>query len=272
MRFVTVFIVSLVTLFSAGKANLLMGAWDENVPYTGGTIDYLLAIPDTGEVRIIGGGLPEWRQKYKAGGFNNGVNGIPENGGGDDVFMGRLDWQSGVQWTTSVPESVGRIHPTKGVFESGGSTGEGSVTASYAGATPVSEVIRVYPPDWQPGNSKPEGDGGNKNQMSQTTPMAAAAPQTRSSLQISNYPNPFNPSTTFSYRLTEEGARQVSLEVFSLRGRRVTTLVDEVQVPGDYQIQWNGVNDHGEKVSSGIYLYKLSVDTDMVVRKMTILK
>jgi len=272
MRFFTVAIVSLVALLSAGEADLLMGAWDENIDYDGGTIDYLLAIPDTGLVRIIGGGVPEWRQKYKAGGFSNGNNGIPEHGGGDDVFLGVLNWKSGVEWTTSVPQSVGRIHPTKGVFESRGTTGEGTVTASYPGATPISRIIRVYPPDWQYGNSKPEGDGGNKNQVSRTTPMGEIAADTGSSVRISNYPNPFNPSTTFAYQLTGDDARRVSLEVFSLRGQRVASLVDEVEAPGDYRIQWNGVNDRGEKVSSGIYLYRLRVDTEMVVRKMTILK
>ncbi|OGF97767.1 MAG: hypothetical protein A2Z06_02200 [Candidatus Glassbacteria bacterium RBG_16_58_8] len=93
----------------------------------------------------------------------------------------------------------------------------------------------------------------------------------RTGIQVKNYPNPFNPATTFSYRVPDGKAQKVNLEVYNLRGQRVATLVDQVQAPGDHQVRWNGLNSRGEKISSGVYLYKLSVDKETVVQKMTLL-
>jgi hypothetical protein len=251
-----------------GTPNLRAEKWNDNLTYSGGTIDYLLARPDTGEVRISGGGLHEWKQKFRAGGFNNGPNGIPENGGGDDIFLGVL--LSGVTWSTVVPPEVGNIGSSNGWFFSGQQTGEGDVTASYPGATPVTVFVRVYPPDWQPGNSKPDDGGGDKYTVGQTTLQSNESLST--DLRIQNFPNPFNPSTTFAYRVPEGETGRVSLEIYSLRGRRIATLVDGVQAPGEYQVQWNGVDSRGEKVSSGMYLYRFQVDREMIIRKMTIIK
>ena len=256
-------------LFALGSESSA-AVWDDDVVYAGGGIDYLLARPPVGEVRISGGGLREWKQRFKAGGFNNGPNGIPEDGGGDDIFQGVL--HSGVTWTTAVPPEVGQIDSTSGWFLSGGQTGEGDVIASYPGATPAVVFVRVYPPDWQPGNSR-VGDGGGGKEHPESAQLAGSGEIPRSTnLEIRNYPNPFNPSTTFSYRVTEGDRAHVDLEVYSLRGQRVATLVDEIQSPGEYRVQWSGVNDNGEKVSSGIYLYRLSVGAQTVVRKMTVLK
>ena len=85
-----------------------------------------------------------------------------------------------------------------------------------------------------------------------------------------NYPNPFNPSTTISYRLKE--ALNVSLIIYDALGRKVKTLVSEFKNPGYYTAVWDGLNDSGIKVNSGIYLYTLSSDKMFESRKMILLK
>jgi hypothetical protein len=72
-----------------------------------------------------------------------------------------------------------------------------------------------------------------------------------------NYPNPFNPSTTIAYQLPER--KRVKLAIYDITGRQVRTLVDEVQLAGNYQTTWNGTDQSGNVVSSGVYVYRLIV-------------
>lgn len=86
-----------------------------------------------------------------------------------------------------------------------------------------------------------------------------------------NYPNPFNPETTIQYQLPQTG--NVTLSIFNLLGQEVRTLVHEHQTAGSYSIVWDGKNDIGELVTSGMYFYKLQVgESFLVTRKMLLLK
>lgn len=91
-----------------------------------------------------------------------------------------------------------------------------------------------------------------------------------------NYPNPFNPTTTISYTINrgEDGAtpKATRLAVFNALGQHVKTLVDEVQIPGRYSVEWNGTNQAGQTVASGVYFYRLSRDDVAVSRKMVLVK
>jgi hypothetical protein len=73
----------------------------------------------------------------------------------------------------------------------------------------------------------------------------------------SNYPNPFNPSTTIRYAMKEDGV--VKLAIYNILGQNVATLVNGVVSAGYHQITWNAVNDGGEDLPSGIYFYRLEV-------------
>lgn len=75
-----------------------------------------------------------------------------------------------------------------------------------------------------------------------------------------NYPNPFNPSTEIRYELPDNS--QVTLSIFNLVGQKVRTLVEEAQSPGYYNILWDGKNDIGAQVTSGVYLYKIIATTE----------
>ena len=72
-----------------------------------------------------------------------------------------------------------------------------------------------------------------------------------------NHPNPFNPQTAISYDLAEGG--DVLLRIYNLLGQEVRTLVRERQAPGRYTVTWNGTDDRGAPVSSGVYFYQITV-------------
>jgi|SaaInl7_200m_RNA_FD_contig_31_918964_length_2633_multi_19_in_0_out_0_1 hypothetical protein len=87
-----------------------------------------------------------------------------------------------------------------------------------------------------------------------------------------NSPNPFNPSTTIKFAVAEGKAGQVSLKVYDVRGRLVRSLVDGSKESGDYTVFWDGTNENGQKVSSGVYFYRMVTGSFMQTRKMVILK
>ena len=85
-----------------------------------------------------------------------------------------------------------------------------------------------------------------------------------------NYPNPFNPTTNFSYSVKEEAL--VNIEIYNVKGQKVRTLVNEVQDYGIYRVTWNGETDNGNKVSSGIYFYKINTGDFTTTKKMILMK
>ncbi len=85
-----------------------------------------------------------------------------------------------------------------------------------------------------------------------------------------NYPNPFNPATRISYTLPENN--YVRLEIFDMLGRKIITLYDGMQMAGNHHFQWTGVNQAGEPVPSGQYIYRLTIGQNTFSKKMTLLK
>ncbi|MAT56597.1 MAG: hypothetical protein CMF23_01335 [Ignavibacteriae bacterium] len=81
-----------------------------------------------------------------------------------------------------------------------------------------------------------------------------------------NYPNPFNPSTTITYQIAEEG--NVTLKIFDILGREISTLVNDFQKPGEYKIKFaNNIN-----LASGVYFYQLKMKNKVISKKMMILE
>jgi hypothetical protein len=92
---------------------------------------------------------------------------------------------------------------------------------------------------------------------------------------MQNYPNPFNPETWIPYQLSEPA--DVAITIFNLNGQIVRRLELGTMMPGSYvdkvkAAYWDGANEWGEKVSSGIYFYQLQAGRDASVRKMIIMK
>ncbi|MDP8204695.1 MAG: choice-of-anchor Q domain-containing protein [Candidatus Tenebribacter mawsonii] len=76
--------------------------------------------------------------------------------------------------------------------------------------------------------------------------------------QISNYPNPFNPSTTIKLDLAEPG--EIELAIYNIKGQKVKTLMDAYSTKGHFEIIWRGIDDNKKKVASGQYFIKLKVN------------
>lgn len=87
---------------------------------------------------------------------------------------------------------------------------------------------------------------------------------------LTNYPNPFNPSTTISFYLPEP--EDVLLEVFNIKGQRIKVLVKDHKDSGQHQVVWDGADDRGRSASSGIYFYKLKVGSQTITNKMVLMK
>lgn len=85
-----------------------------------------------------------------------------------------------------------------------------------------------------------------------------------------NYPNPFNPETAFEFRLPQPA--QIQLDVFDLTGRRLRTLAQKKLAAGVYKEKWDGKNDAGEPVPSGVYVYRLRAGSFVQSRKMILLR
>jgi hypothetical protein len=85
-----------------------------------------------------------------------------------------------------------------------------------------------------------------------------------------NYPNPFNPSTSIQYALPKSS--MVTIKVYNMLGQEVRTLTSEVKQAGYYSVQWNGDNNLGQPVSSGIYIYRVTAGQYFKTMKMVLLK
>ncbi len=85
-----------------------------------------------------------------------------------------------------------------------------------------------------------------------------------------NHPNPFNPLTNIKYSIPNKSV--VSLKIYSLLGKEILTLVNEVKTRGEYSVKWDAKNSLGNKVPSGIYFYKLAASDFTQTKKMILLK
>jgi hypothetical protein len=89
-------------------------------------------------------------------------------------------------------------------------------------------------------------------------------------LSVSNFPNPFNPSTTIKLNLPKAG--DVSLKVFNVRGELVRTLVDGQMVAGEHSIIWDGKTNAGSQSASGVYFYETRANGEVKINKMALVK
>jgi flagellar hook assembly protein FlgD len=87
-----------------------------------------------------------------------------------------------------------------------------------------------------------------------------------------NRPNPFNPQTTIPYVLPGGASTRVRLSIVDIAGRLVRTLVNESQSGGPHEAAWNGKDDRGQSVSSGVYFYVLEAGGERRMKKLVLLK
>jgi len=85
-----------------------------------------------------------------------------------------------------------------------------------------------------------------------------------------NRPNPFSPQTRIAFELHHDA--DVELRVYSVSGRLVRTLVDGPRAAGPHDVVWNGLDDYGHQVASGVYVYSLAAPSESECRKMLLLR
>ena len=85
-----------------------------------------------------------------------------------------------------------------------------------------------------------------------------------------NYPNPFNPETTISFDLAKDS--KVVIDIFNIKGQKVTTLAKDDFKAGQHNLIWNGTDQNGRNVSSGVYFYKMSTENYNSINKMILMK
>jgi hypothetical protein len=111
-------------------------------------------------------------------------------------------------------------------------------------------------------------DDADGSRMLFTTESMTVAPVTL--VLDQNNPNPFNPGTMVSFTIPKAG--RVTLNIFDVSGRHVRTIVDGVLTTGTKQFSWDGMDENGVRVSSGVYFYQLSFANKTLTKKMTLLK
>ncbi|MDP3114688.1 MAG: FlgD immunoglobulin-like domain containing protein [Candidatus Cloacimonadaceae bacterium] len=104
-------------------------------------------------------------------------------------------------------------------------------------------------------------------QLSEKSEIENLAPVTH---LLQNFPNPFNPSTTIAYELAADGP--VCLEIFNARGQKVATLVKKHQSTGLHKLVWDGKDENGRLVGSGVYHYRLKTENSSITQKMLLMK
>ncbi|MCF7911108.1 MAG: T9SS type A sorting domain-containing protein [Candidatus Cloacimonetes bacterium] len=92
-----------------------------------------------------------------------------------------------------------------------------------------------------------------------------------SNLLSQNYPNPFNPQTSIPFSISQPAAN-VTLKVYNMKGQAIRTLLNAPSEAGNYSLNWDGKDDKGKDVASGIYFSNLSVDGERQTRKMVMIK
>jgi hypothetical protein len=101
-------------------------------------------------------------------------------------------------------------------------------------------------------------------------PSETHFPELSATTLLPNFPNPFNPTTTISFSLPKDG--EVKLSIYNIKGQRVATLLNEPLTSGQHKAVWNGKNQDGHAVSSGVYFYRLDTGDKTVTKKMLLLK
>lgn len=192
--------------------------------------------------------------------------------------------QSGLNWNNAPVISGSPLASVGGV--SLNSWVEMDVSAAVSGDGVYSFAIRNNSSDVVYYGSR---ESANQPQLVITTGSSQAALKFGSSAQTSkageflsheplpkavwlsaNFPNPFNLQTTFEYALPE--AAQVKLVVYNIRGQHVRTLVDGWEAAGVKMVGWDGRDEFGQEVGSGLYFVRLTTATHVITQKLTLQK
>ncbi|MCK5051832.1 MAG: T9SS type A sorting domain-containing protein, partial [Candidatus Cloacimonetes bacterium] len=91
-------------------------------------------------------------------------------------------------------------------------------------------------------------------------------------VHLSNYPNPFNPTTTISFNLTTENTKLTEIKIYNIKGQKIKTLISAQLSAGQHSVIWDGKDSNDKQVGSGIYFYKMKTSNFQQTKKMILLK
>jgi len=252
---------------------------------------YAMVLDHSGNVYVTGSSV--------TGDDNTGYATIKYNSGGDSlwvrIYEGPGNGEDGAR-AIAVDDSD-NIYVT-GRSYGGSETGDDYATIKYYPNGDTAWIIRYNSPannsDWASaiavddsgnvyvtGNSYSELTSTDYSTIKYVKKPSAVEDETESSgkpLEFTlsqNYPNPFNPTTTIKFKV--QGSKfkvpvPTILRIYNILGEVVRTLVDEPKSTGDYTVLWDGKNDKGEQLSSGVYFSQLKVGDYTSAKKMVLLK
>ena len=180
---------------------------------------------------------------------------------------GRLDWDSDGRFT--IADVVAMLMDING-----------GTCPDTEGAVSLSSVRRTFEIKWEELDYLRETidrldlDSGERSYLEHKLDELSQSIELPRAAELSldqNFPNPFNPSTSISFTIGSGGA-EVSLNIYDIRGSLIRTLVDGFSEEGAHTVFWNGTNNQGKNVSSGVYVYRLKTKDQVHTRKMVLLK
>ncbi len=182
-----------------------------------------------------------------------------DNGTNGDEFTGDDIWSITINFGVGAPKNISWKHGIAGYDNEAGFAQDHNENVAEVAAANTGRVYKVF------------GENGNYYNIGGIKDLDEdffSQPETYQLYQ--NYPNPFNPATTIEYALSS--AADVELAVFNISGQKVRTLVNERVAAGGYQTVWDGRDDRGNSVSTGVYLYRLSANNTVQSKKMLFVK
>jgi hypothetical protein len=194
-------------------------------------------------------------------GFGASIPGVLNAGTGNANGVGLLDWFKAVRTGTGTTETYGYDITQVGT------------AANWVPPWPLPEATDMQYTNASVKNSSTDGIALGDPYWFLGTPTAVAPQPESVPLEFSlsqNYPNPFNPSTTILFTL--KSAEHVKLVVYNMLGQEVRTLVDQQMMTGNHNVTWDGRDNRGRQLSSGVYYYRLETTSFTATRSMVLLK
>lgn len=243
-----------------GDVDLVASGWDKTI--------YVWDFPSTYHETTC------YWPNFHANSHNNGLVGFAVPTGIAEVTFAYEFRGSGVELSWILPASAGYLFDVKrAVLEGQERDIQDHEFKTVAADVPVDAdgVLRYLDSDVEMGTRYVyRMTSADHPEINHTTGVVYVR-VTRVSLE-QNYPNPFNPVTRISFFVPDGQTRHVSLIVYDVKGARVKTLANEIRRGGKHTVEWDGRNDAGGRVASGVYFYRLVEGSFSDTKKMLLLK